>query len=71
MALLKAVLITLLLALAHSDYQLDFDWTLSKLSSDSEYGYVVWNGQIIYKIQELEKENTLHHAQIKVDFSEG
>lgn len=35
MTLLKAVLITLLLALAHSDYQLDFDWTLSKLSTDS------------------------------------
>lgn len=72
MTFLKTLLITLLFLWGNcSEYQLDFDWKLNKLSTDIEYGYATWNNNIVVNIKELVAVDTQHHARRGIDFSEG
>lgn len=53
MNLLKGFLIALLLTLTSANnYQLDFDWTLDRLTTRVEVAYVSWNNQIVAKLKE-------------------
>lgn len=68
------ILLLVGLQLVHSsrkDYQLEFDWMLSTLSSNIEYGYATWNDGTMITLKETSAPLLKHHEKVAISFVEG